>query len=167
MSLKRKLDQIPNLSGVYTFRDIKGEVIYIGKAKVLRNRVRSYFNKPDGKDPKTQVMVKNIADFDFSCFNGIIINKIGTGSKGEYFMNHPQNFSQVSRIGIGTKIIMVIFREIFLPDNLYPGVGLTGDTDIGKGLIILKKYIITGFMLFYEVGFGKERFYLRTHNQPF
>ena len=65
MSLKRKLDQIPNLSGVYTFRDIKGEVIYIGKAKVLRNRVRSYFNKPDGKDPKTQVMVKNIADFEY------------------------------------------------------------------------------------------------------
>ncbi len=65
MSLKRKLDQIPNLSGVYTFRDIKGEVIYIGKAKILRNRVRSYFNKPDGKDPKTQVMVKNIADFEY------------------------------------------------------------------------------------------------------
>ena len=65
MSLKAKLDRIPKSPGVYFFRDKKGDIIYIGKAKVLRNRVRSYFNKPDGKDAKTQVMVKNIADFEW------------------------------------------------------------------------------------------------------
>ena len=65
MSFKTKLGQIPKSPGVYFFRDTKGNIIYIGKAKVLHNRVRSYFNKPDGKDPKTQVMVKNIADFEW------------------------------------------------------------------------------------------------------
>ena len=60
MSLKAKLGQIPKSPGVYYFRDVKKEIIYIGKAKVLRNRVRSYFNSPSGKDPKTLVMVKNI-----------------------------------------------------------------------------------------------------------
>ncbi len=65
MSLKAKLGQIPKSPGVYFFRDVKGEIIYIGKAKILRNRVRSYFNSPAGKDPKTLVMVKNIADLEW------------------------------------------------------------------------------------------------------
>ncbi len=65
MSLKVKLGLIPKSPGVYFFRDENGEIIYIGKAKVLRNRVRSYFNSPAGKDPKTLVMVKNIADLEW------------------------------------------------------------------------------------------------------
>ena len=65
MGLKQKLTQIPKSPGVYFFRDKKDDIIYIGKAKILHSRVRSYFNKPDGKDPKTQVMVKNIADFEW------------------------------------------------------------------------------------------------------
>ena len=60
MDLTNKLAMIPNSPGVYFFRNKNGDVIYIGKAKVLRNRIRSYFNKPDGKDVKTQVMVEVI-----------------------------------------------------------------------------------------------------------
>ena len=62
MDIQQKLRQIPKSPGVYFFRDEKGGIIYIGKAKVLRNRVKSYFNSSVGKDPKTLVMVKNIAD---------------------------------------------------------------------------------------------------------
>ena len=65
MSLKQKLSRVPKSPGVYFFLDAKDDIIYIGKAKILRSRVRSYFNKPDGKDPKTQVMVKNIADMEW------------------------------------------------------------------------------------------------------
>ena len=65
MSLKQKLSRIPKSPGVYFFRDKKGDIIYIGKAKVLQNRVRSYFNKTEGKDTKTKVMVRNIADFEW------------------------------------------------------------------------------------------------------
>jgi len=65
MDIQQKLSQIPKSPGVYFFRDGRGEIIYIGKAKVLKNRVRSYFNSPKGKDPKTQVMVKNIADLEW------------------------------------------------------------------------------------------------------
>jgi len=65
MDIQQKLSQIPKSPGVYFFRDAKGEIIYIGKAKVLKNRVRSYFNSPAGKDPKTLVMVKNIADLEW------------------------------------------------------------------------------------------------------
>ena len=40
-----KLDALPVSSGVYLFKDKKGTVVYVGKAKVLRNRVRSYFQQ--------------------------------------------------------------------------------------------------------------------------
>ena len=45
VDLKNKLAQIPKSPGVYFFMDKKSNIIYIGKAKILRNRVRSYFNK--------------------------------------------------------------------------------------------------------------------------
>lgn len=49
LALRDKLDQIPLSPGVYLFKDGAGTVIYIGKAKVLRNRVRSYFGDGDGR----------------------------------------------------------------------------------------------------------------------
>ena len=59
---------IPTNPGIYLMKDDADKIIYIGKAKNLKNRVRSYFNKPDGKDAKTQVMVKNICDMDWLKF---------------------------------------------------------------------------------------------------
>ncbi len=55
---------IPNEPGVYLFKDEKGEIIYVGKARNLRSRVSSYFS---GKDhsPKTQHLVKHIRDHQF------------------------------------------------------------------------------------------------------
>ena len=65
MNWKQKLSKIPKSPGVYIFHDKNGKIIYIGKAKVLQNRVRSYFNKLDATDSKTKVMVKNIVDIDW------------------------------------------------------------------------------------------------------
>ncbi len=62
--LKEKLDNLPRLPGVYQFKNAEGKVIYVGKAKILRNRVRSYFQKGHNHDPKTRVMVSKIADLD-------------------------------------------------------------------------------------------------------
>jgi len=67
--LKEKLDNLPRLPGVYQFKNAEGKVIYVGKAKVLKNRVRSYFQKGhdsqrDRHDPKTKVMVSKIADLE-------------------------------------------------------------------------------------------------------
>ncbi|MBC8311092.1 MAG: excinuclease ABC subunit C [Candidatus Marinimicrobia bacterium] len=65
MDVKEILSQIPTSPGVYFYRNDKDEIIYIGKAKVLRNRVRSYFQKSKNIDAKTQVMVKHIAHIDW------------------------------------------------------------------------------------------------------
>lgn len=58
--IKEILDNIPNSSGVYLMKDKSGKIIYVGKAKVLKNRVRQYFQNTDQKDPKTRALVSKI-----------------------------------------------------------------------------------------------------------
>ena len=62
--LKEKLDNMPRLPGVYQFKNAEGKIIYVGKAKLLRNRVRSYFRKGHDHDPKTKALVSKIADLE-------------------------------------------------------------------------------------------------------
>ncbi len=64
MTLEDKIKSLPEKSGVYIMRDEGGNIIYIGKAVVLKNRVRQYFSNSE-KLPKVQAMVDNIADFDY------------------------------------------------------------------------------------------------------
>lgn len=63
-----KIDQIlsglPDSPGIYMMLDVKGEIIYIGKANSLTKRVSSYFHKT-GHDAKTSVLVKNIRDIEY------------------------------------------------------------------------------------------------------
>ncbi|HSQ50052.1 MAG TPA: excinuclease ABC subunit UvrC, partial [Nitrospiraceae bacterium] len=63
-ALQSKLDHLPDQPGVYLFRDEQGELLYIGKAAVLSNRVRSYFQKGADHSPKTSVLVGHIADLE-------------------------------------------------------------------------------------------------------
>jgi len=60
--LKEKLKAIPALPGIYQFKDKNGKVIYVGKGKNLRNRVRSYFHS-NVDSPKTLALVKRVRDF--------------------------------------------------------------------------------------------------------
>ncbi len=61
----KKLEELPRDPGVYFHKDKKGKIIYVGKAAVLRNRVRQYFQKSRARDPKTEALVKEIADIDW------------------------------------------------------------------------------------------------------
>ncbi len=63
--IKEKLDKLPQKPGVYMMKDAAGRIIYVGKAKILRNRVRQYFQKGANHSLKTQVMVSKIADLDY------------------------------------------------------------------------------------------------------
>lgn len=67
-NLSEKLKLLPSLSGCYLYHDNKGEIIYIGKAKNLKNRVKSYFNKtPDSA--KLNVLVPQIANLEYIITN--------------------------------------------------------------------------------------------------
>lgn len=63
--LKKKASTLPTEPGVYIMRDRSDQVIYVGKAKVLRNRVSQYFQDTAAHSPKTRQMVSNIDRFDF------------------------------------------------------------------------------------------------------
>lgn len=64
-ALRDKLKTLPRTPGVYFHKDASGEVIYVGKAAVLRNRVRQYFQSSRDMDIKTQALVSEIHDTDW------------------------------------------------------------------------------------------------------
>lgn len=61
--LKLKISLLPDLPGVYIYRNSEGEVIYVGKAKKLKRRVSSYFNRVH-PNPRTNILVRHIADVE-------------------------------------------------------------------------------------------------------
>ena len=64
MDLKEKLQNLPKKPGCYIFKDKSGRILYVGKATVLRNRVRSYFQKSRPANPRLQLMISKIADVE-------------------------------------------------------------------------------------------------------
>ena len=62
-SVRDKLSNLPNLPGVYLFKDDQQSILYIGKSKSIRNRVRSYFNNSAKHNLRIQLMVSRIHDF--------------------------------------------------------------------------------------------------------
>jgi excinuclease ABC subunit C len=60
-----KLSSIPFKPGVYVFKNEKEHVLYVGKAKNLRSRLRSYFQKSSHLDPRKTAMIRNVKDFSY------------------------------------------------------------------------------------------------------
>ena len=63
--LKATLDSAPSKAGCYIMKDAEGNIIYVGKAVNLRNRVRSYFHTGAQEDPKTRQLVRRIIDIEW------------------------------------------------------------------------------------------------------
>ena len=63
--LKEKALKLPLVPGVYIMKDKSGKVIYVGKSKVLKNRVSQYFQKGEHDNLKTEKLVNNIEDFEY------------------------------------------------------------------------------------------------------
>ncbi|SHF36230.1 Excinuclease ABC subunit C [Caldanaerobius fijiensis DSM 17918] len=65
VDLQQKLKLLPDEPGVYIMKNDKNEIIYVGKAVSLKNRVRQYFQNSKNHPPKVRAMVNNIADFEY------------------------------------------------------------------------------------------------------
>src|SRR4029079_14742028 len=65
MTIEEKLKILPAMPGCYLHKDARGKIIYIGKANVLKHRVRSYFQVSRAADAKTRELIARIADFDY------------------------------------------------------------------------------------------------------
>lgn len=64
-SIDETLKNLPESPGVYIMRDIEGTIIYVGKAKILKNRVKSYFQHRDDRDSKTSMLVSNVESIEY------------------------------------------------------------------------------------------------------
>ena len=71
--VEQRLQAIPDRPGVYLMKDAGGKVLYVGKANVLRNRVRSYFGSPASHPPKVRRLMGRVHDFEF-----IVTSRLGT-----------------------------------------------------------------------------------------
>ena len=63
--IKDLIENIPKLPGIYIMKDSRSEILYIGKAKVLRNRVRSYFQNSRSLHPRTRIFLSKVDDIKF------------------------------------------------------------------------------------------------------
>ena len=63
-AFEERLKSVPHAPGVYIWKDTAGKILYVGKSKALRDRMRSYFGAPRGLSSKTRRMVGQIADFE-------------------------------------------------------------------------------------------------------
>src|SRR5919112_5332042 len=62
--LQSKLDHLSEHPGVYLMKNVRGEVLYVGKARVLADRVRSYFQKNVEHPPKTALLMSHVNDIE-------------------------------------------------------------------------------------------------------
>ena len=86
--IESKLKLLPDKPGVYKMFNARGELIYVGKAINLKNRVRQYFQSSKNHTPKVASMVTNIDDFDF-----VIV-----GNETRHSISKATSSSRINRI---------------------------------------------------------------------
>ncbi|MBC7928275.1 MAG: GIY-YIG nuclease family protein, partial [Bryobacteraceae bacterium] len=105
--LKEQVAQLPLLPGVYLYKDAHGTVIYVGKAKNLRARVRSYFNEDRLADTKTGTLITEARDVD--CIQ-VDNNKEALALENSLIKQYKPRFN-------------ILLRD----DKTYPYIKLTGE----------------------------------------
>ena len=106
-TLREKAGQLPRAPGVYLYRDGAGKVIYVGKAKILRHRVRSYFSDDKLSDAKTGSLISEARDVEYILVDN---EKEALALENNLIKQHKPRFN-------------VLLRD----DKTYPYVKLTGE----------------------------------------
>ncbi len=124
-NIKEELKKLPEKPGVYIHKNDKDEIIYVGKAKVLKNRVRSYFTSIDKHDDKTRELVNNIASFEYIVTNTEIEALV---LECNLIKKHTPKYNIVFKDGRGYSYIKIVTKE------MYPRVIVTREyrKDSGK-----------------------------------
>src|SRR5918993_2580609 len=105
--LRHKVSQLPASPGVYLYKDAHGKIIYVGKAKSLRARVRSYFNEDRLADVKTGTLIAEARDVDFIEVHN---NKEALALENNLIKQYKPRFN-------------ILLRD----DKTYPYIKLTGE----------------------------------------
>ncbi|SFD22002.1 excinuclease ABC subunit C [Clostridium uliginosum] len=120
---KNQLKILPEKPGVYLMKNALGEVIYVGKAKVLKNRVRQYFQSSKNHSEKVRAMVKNISEFEY----------IVTDSEMEALILECNLIKKYSPR----------YNILLKDDKFYPFIKITVNEDFPK-VFITRKYAKDG-----------------------
>ncbi len=122
--LERRLQEIPSEPGVYFMRDVTDRILYIGKSKKLRSRVRSYFREGNHHTPRIAMMVRQVAEIEF----------IVTDSEAEalaleanLIKQHQPYFNVLLKDDKKYPYIVITWSED------YPRIFLTRNRRLGKG----------------------------------
>jgi excinuclease ABC subunit C len=107
MELREKVDQLPPSPGVYMFLDAAGKIVYVGKARSLRSRVKSYFLESRWIDTKTGSLVREIVDLHFIVVDN---EKEALALENHLIKRHTPKFN-------------VLLRD----DKTYPYIKFTGN----------------------------------------
>ncbi|MEE9226453.1 MAG: excinuclease ABC subunit UvrC [Acidobacteriota bacterium] len=118
---------LPEEPGVYQFRSARGTILYIGKAKSLRSRVRSYFQNPAGRSPRIRRMLAEAADLD------III----AGSEVEALILENQLIKKEQPR----------FNVLLRDDKSYPYLKLTGKDQFPR-VVLTRRAVLDGHQYF-------------------
>ncbi len=124
-----KLDELPDAPGVYLFRDRDGRIVYVGKARSLRSRVRSYFQGPSGQAaPKTDALVADIHDLEYIVAGSevealILENSLVKTEQPRYNirLRDDKNFPYLKLTTAERFPRLVLVRRARLDDNRYFG----------------------------------------------
>ena len=127
--LRDKANALPLLPGVYIMRNKEGKIIYIGKAKALKNRVVQYFRSGNSHAEKVRRMVENVEDFDYiicdSEFEALILecslikqhspkyNILLKDDKGYHYI-HISNQYYLTTLTIQIEVVIYVHRLPFL-----------------------------------------------------
>ena len=149
--IKSKLELLPTSPGCYIHKDKNGTIIYVGKAKNLRNRVRSYFR--GSHDTKTEALVSEVEDFEFIVTESNIeallleINLIKENQPKYNIMLKDDKSYPFIKITNETYPRLIITRQVKKDGGLYfgpyPDVGAANEIKRLSVLIHLRKFAST------------------------
>ena len=127
-SLEEKLASLPNAPGVYVYRDQRGRVLYVGKAKSLKSRVRSYFQQGAQHPPKTEALVSEVRDLELILTSSerealILENNLIKKERPRYnvLLRDDKNFPYLKMTVADPFPRVVLVRRARLDRNLYFG----------------------------------------------
>jgi excinuclease ABC subunit C len=127
-SLEEKLASLPDAPGVYVYRDRRGRVLYVGKAKSLKSRVRSYFQQGAQHPPKTEALVSEVQDLELILTSSerealILENNLIKKERPRYnvLLRDDKNFPYLKMTVTDPFPRVVLVRRARLDRNLYFG----------------------------------------------
>ncbi len=162
--LKIIRSSIPKNPGVYIYKNSRGEIIYVGKAKNLQNRVMSYFTSKHETSPKTQFLVRNISDYEFIVVDNevealLLENKLIKKHKPKYNINLKDSKTYAYIKITSDKIPKIISTRKITKDGDYFGPYIDGKLRvdlialcISLFKIITPKTFTSKSKLYYELG---------------